>query len=82
VYHFSEAINNPEEYAKLTDCILREIEFSKDPRLEASRAVIRNLRKRHLYKCADEVVLSLADARTLGKVRRLHYYYVVPFSSV
>lgn len=31
VYHFEECINDMDKYAKLTDHILKEIEYSSDP---------------------------------------------------
>jgi len=30
-YRFAEAINDPQEYVKLTDYIIRDIEVSTDP---------------------------------------------------
>jgi len=53
----SDCIEHPEEYMTMTDCLLRQIEFSKAPELAESRAIIQRLRKRDLYKFVDEALL-------------------------
>lgn len=53
----SECIHQPEEYLHLTDCLLRQIEASKDPELTESRNIIRRLRTRDLYKFVHEILL-------------------------
>ena len=41
----------------MTDSILRTIESSKQKELEPSRAIIKSIRQRKLYKFADEVLV-------------------------
>lgn len=73
VLHLSAAVDSPKQYAKLTDCILREIETSEDPRLEAARSLIRRIRKRDLYRLVDETVLPVeANKKVLEKVEPKH----------
>ncbi|KAJ3409877.1 SAM domain and HD [Chytridiales sp. JEL 0842] len=53
----SSAINDVKQYSNLTDSIIREIERSTKPELEASRTIIRRIRRRDLYRCADFCIL-------------------------
>lgn len=57
-YKFAEAINDPQEYVKLTDYILRDIEVSTCPELEKSRQILKRLRQRDTYKFASETILD------------------------
>lgn len=57
-YKFQELVQNPKEYLKLTDYILEEIEFSKDPALEKSKELIKRLKKRDIYRFACEIMLE------------------------
>ncbi len=60
-----------QEYLRLTDCVLKTIECSRDPALGKSQAIIRRLRKRQLYKLVDTILLPKAiDA----KVRKVHNF--------
>ena len=68
VLHLADSIDDPAQYATLTDCVLRQIEFSKDPRLAHARQIVLDIRRRKLYKCVDEVVLSEVDARIISGV--------------
>jgi HD superfamily phosphohydrolase len=77
VFHFSLAIDDAASYASLTDCVLRDIEFSKDPRLADARAIVNDVRRRKLYKFVDEVVLSDVEARLLQRVRLCPVYLSV-----
>jgi deoxynucleoside triphosphate triphosphohydrolase SAMHD1 len=53
----SERISSPETYCYLTDSILTQIEGSTEPQLAQSRAIIKRMRKRDLYKMADEIIV-------------------------
>jgi HD superfamily phosphohydrolase len=57
-YKFTEAIYDPTQYMNLTDTILREIEKSTKPSLSASRAILKRLRTRNIYKFTDEVIIE------------------------
>ena len=56
----SNSVRDAKEFEKLTDSILRTIESSSgdDPRLARSRAIIRRIRKRELYRFVDEVIVT------------------------
>ena len=56
----SNSVRDAEEFEKLTDSILRTIESSRgeDSRLVRSRAIIRRIRKRELYRFVDEVIVT------------------------
>ena len=65
VYKFEDKINNVEEYLKLSDNILLQIENSKakvcvhiNQSLAESRALIERIRKRNLYKCVKEILIK------------------------
>jgi deoxynucleoside triphosphate triphosphohydrolase SAMHD1 len=45
----SEAIDYPPAYARLTDSVVRTIEYSADPALAESRDILRRIRTRELY---------------------------------
>lgn len=68
VFNFTECLNNPDDYLTLTDCVLKTIEISKEPRLEKARALLKRLRKRDLYKMAAESILPLAPNSVYKKV--------------
>lgn len=68
VLHLSAATSSPEEYAKLTDCVLKQIEISTDPRLAEARHLIMRIRTRQLYKLVDETVLPVEVPTVLGEV--------------
>ena len=53
----SNAIDSPEEYMRLTDCILKEIETSRATNLSGAREIINNIRCRRLYKYVDEYII-------------------------
>ncbi|ORZ38135.1 HD phosphohydrolase domain-containing protein [Catenaria anguillulae PL171] len=58
VLRFDEAIHDPDLYLRMTDSILRDIEYSSDPLLERSRGLLKRLRTRDIYRCCDEVVVE------------------------
>jgi hypothetical protein len=65
-----------QEYLRLTDCVLKTIECSRDPALGKSQAIIRRLRKRQLYKLVDTILLPKAiDA----KVRKVQNFDIESF---
>lgn len=55
-----DQLDNPEEFCYLTDGILNDIERSTQKELEESRNIIKRIRKRQLYKLADEVLIPPA----------------------
>jgi hypothetical protein len=67
-----------QEYLRLTDCVLKTIECSRDPALGKSQAIIRRLRKRQLYKLVDTILLPKAIDAKVRKVTNpiaLHCVY-------
>ncbi|XP_072014052.1 deoxynucleoside triphosphate triphosphohydrolase SAMHD1-like [Amphiura filiformis] len=50
----SEAVDDMVAYTKLTDNVILEIMQSDDPNLAASRHILENIHKRHLYKCVGQ----------------------------
>lgn len=52
-----EKLTDPHQFMQLTDSILQKIEFSDDSSLEASKSIIRRIKRRKLYKQAGEIVL-------------------------
>jgi len=72
----SSCLDDPAEYMRLTDGLVRTIECSKDPDLAASRAIIRRIRKRELYKMVESVLVPAdrqADAGLLSARDLLPY---------
>src|SRR5689334_17237173 len=61
----SNSIDDMAQYMQFTDCILREIERSKDPQLETSRQILRRLRRRDLYRCVDTVLVPPSHLQLL-----------------
>lgn len=68
VLHIADATEDVAAYAKLTDCVLKEIENSVDPRLDEARKLIMRIRTRQLYKLVDETVLPVDAPSVLGEV--------------
>jgi len=58
VYKYLDIITDPSEYIKLTDCLIESIEHSKKLELRKSRELIQRIKRRDLYKCAAELLLS------------------------
>ena len=54
----ADAIHDPDLYLNLTDSIIKEIERSKVPELEESRAIIKRMRRRDLYRFVDQLVID------------------------
>lgn len=66
-----------QEYLRLTDCVLKTIECSRDPALGKSQAIIRRLRKRQLYKLVDTILLPKAIDAKVRKVRTRRTYHAL-----
>lgn len=66
--HISAAITSPEEYLRLTDCVLKDIEVSRDPALARARGILHRLRTRRLYKLVDTVLLPKRVDERMRKV--------------
>ncbi|KAI9591511.1 HD phosphohydrolase domain-containing protein [Syncephalis fuscata] len=65
----SDAIDRPEDYLKLTDHVLKNIEFSTGDELAPARAVIRRVRQRQLYRFVEERMIPAENiARLRGKI--------------
>ncbi|KAI9340279.1 hypothetical protein BDR26DRAFT_802774, partial [Obelidium mucronatum] len=61
------AIDSPEQYTHLTDAILKEIERSRTPALAASRDILKRIRLRDLYRCAESYLLPSHMAHRVTK---------------
>ena len=77
----SDAIDHPAAYARLTDSVIRMIEYSADPGLKPARDLVLRIRKRDLYPyvglrlpfavCRASSLLQLRSrARCCVQVRR------------
>eukprot|EP00727_Mastigamoeba_balamuthi_P011165 m51a1_g6671 putative hd phosphohydrolase domain-containing protein (450) ;mRNA; f:201476-204339 len=55
--HYSERLWDVNEYWKLTDSVLRDIEFSTCEELREARSIMERVRRRNLYKLVAEVLL-------------------------
>eukprot|EP00741_Cyanophora_paradoxa_P004045 tig00000760_g3929.t1 len=54
----SAAIDDPAEYAKLTDAILWEIRRSRDPELREAQALLKRIDRRDIYRHCNELLLT------------------------
>lgn len=68
----NERLSDPVEYLTLNDHIIHEIEVSKSPELKTARDLIKRLRKRELYKLADEVILPDDSSNPYFKSKMLN----------
>jgi HD superfamily phosphohydrolase len=64
----SAAIDNPREYWKLTDHVLKDIEISTELELAKARSIIYSLRRRHLYRFVEECIVPEMVSAGLPKV--------------
>ena len=64
----AKAIQSPQEYCKLTDSIVLDIQHSADPGLEAARGILQDLRRRRLYRFVDEAIVPAEVAKELRKL--------------
>lgn len=53
----SNAIQAPDDFLRLNDSLLCQIEYSKDPKLNTARHIVRRIRYRKLYRLVDEYLL-------------------------
>ncbi|KAG0379889.1 SAM domain and HD [Mortierella sp. AD032] len=67
VMGISQAIFNGEQYLHLTDDIIRQIERSPEPGLEDSKAILKRIRTRSLYKFVDELLIPREKLGILTK---------------
>ncbi|OQR88242.1 hypothetical protein ACHHYP_07029 [Achlya hypogyna] len=65
----SASTDSPEEFQFMTDHIVKTIECSKDPALQAARDIIRRIRRRELYEFVDEYLVPASLANRIPKVR-------------
>jgi hypothetical protein len=49
-----KCIDDPADFQLITDCILKDVEVSKNPAMAKAQAIVRDLRKRQLYAFVDE----------------------------
>ena len=52
-----DTIDDPEEFLKITDSVLKVVEFSKDPRVKKAKHLVERLRRRELYRFVREVIV-------------------------
>lgn len=57
VFKFDENILKPEEYLKFTDGLLEQIEYSTNPELKESSNILKNIKKRNIYRFVGEVLI-------------------------
>ena len=57
LYDFTKVIWDPEEYSRLSDSIIFEVEMSEDPRLKKAQEIIKRIKKREFYLFAGEKVI-------------------------
>ncbi|RKP09607.1 HD phosphohydrolase domain-containing protein [Thamnocephalis sphaerospora] len=70
--HFSSAIDSGEDYMRLTDHIIKEIELSKAEagvELAESRRIIKRIRQRQLYRFVEERMIPVEYKAYLNKER-------------
>ncbi|KAJ3384532.1 SAM domain and HD [Entophlyctis sp. JEL0112] len=63
----ANTVDCPDEYTYLTDGIIREIERSRVPELNEARAILKRIRLRDLYRCADSYLLPKEYIKLLPK---------------
>ena len=52
----ANCIDDPQEFQLITDCILKDVEVSKEPAMAKAQDILRRLRRRQLYGFVDECV--------------------------
>lgn len=69
VLGISNATETAESFSKLTDHIIRTIEYSDDVRLDKAKGIIERIRKRKLYVFVDEYLVATPElAKKIPKV--------------
>ena len=54
----ARCIDDPKEFQLITDCILKDVEVSKDPAMAKAQDIVRRLRQRKLYGFVDEYIVT------------------------
>jgi hypothetical protein len=72
VLKISEKVDDEYEYLKLTDDILKTIQFSECEELKKARQIIKRIRTRKLYRFVDEFLIPAGMERHLTKVSILY----------
>lgn len=57
----ARCIDDPKEFQLITDCILKDVEVSKDPAMAKAQGIVRRLRQRKLYGFVDEYIVMNPD---------------------
>ncbi|EQC32779.1 hypothetical protein SDRG_09750 [Saprolegnia diclina VS20] len=65
----SASTESPEDFQYMTDHIVKMIECSKDPALQAARDIVRRIRRRELYEFVDEYLVPSTLTNAIPKVR-------------
>jgi hypothetical protein len=58
VMKISSSVDDPKTYVHLTDCLIKQIETSKEPGLADARRLLDRLRRRQLYKVVFDQILA------------------------
>lgn len=74
VLKISEKVDDEYEYLKLTDDILKTIQFSECEELKKAREITKRLRTRKLYRFVDEFLIPAGMEQYLTKVRTVMLY--------
>eukprot|EP00842_Homolaphlyctis_polyrhiza_P003489 jgi/Hompol1/4140/HPOL_003491-RA len=63
----SESIDRMDKYIQLNDSILCAIEYSNSPELQTSREILARLRRRDLYRIADQIIVPFHVQKRITK---------------
>lgn len=68
VLKISESVEDPRKFWKLTDGILKTIEYTECDELSEARQIIKRLRTRKLYRFVDEFLIPAGMESHITKV--------------
>jgi len=68
ILRMSDQIHDPQEFWRLTDCVLKDIELSRDPELGKAQDIVKRLRQRKLYRCVASLAVPSERLREHSRV--------------
>ncbi|GAB5590351.1 hypothetical protein Unana1_05251 [Umbelopsis nana] len=77
VLGISKSVDDPRQYLKLTDDVLKTIEHSECPELTEAHRIMKRLRTRKLYRFVDEFLIPAGMEQYLTKAS-IHKFQCVP----
>lgn len=69
LFKFSDTVNNPEDFLKITDNVIKKVEYNDNPQLIYSQSIIQRIYNRKLYEFIDEFIVPIELMDKIPKIK-------------